>query len=133
MKSLLSTRSARAIAGLLTLTPALGIYGSAQADSWRYSRSSRSHWTADGNLVDVQVLVDGQTSPLFFRPGTLDRHYFQAFQNRNYSILLRNNTGERVGVLLAVDGLNVVNGELSRQGANKPLYGVDPFESATIT
>src|SRR5206468_9411251 len=61
-----------------------------------------------------------------------DRHYFQAFKGRNYSIVLTNNTGRRIGVEIAVDGLNVVNGEQTNLSHNEPMYVLDPYEHATI-
>ena len=90
------------------------------------------HFTADGNLVDVQIRVEGSTAPLYFRPGRWDRHYFQAYKGRNYALVVRNNTGRRVGVLIAVDGLNVVNGERSRLSHDEPMYVLDPREEAVI-
>jgi len=89
--------------------------------------------TADGRLVDVQVQVDGHgTSPLFMAPGKFDRQYFQAFEGRNYSLVLHNNSGERVGVLIAVDGLNVISGDRSSLSRNESMYVLDPWGSATI-
>jgi hypothetical protein len=61
-----------------------------------------------------------------------DRHYVQAFKGRNYSLVVRNNTGRRVGVLLAVDGLNVVNGQRTQLSNREPMYVLDPYEVATI-
>lgn len=93
---------------------------------------------ADGRLVDVEVLVDGSSAPLFYRAGenpfrgSDDRFYFQAYQGRNYSLRLRNNSARRVGVLIAVDGLNVVNGDRSRLSRVEPMYVLDPYESAVI-
>jgi hypothetical protein len=118
----------------LSLALLLGVASGAHAE--RIQRTSYSaddaHMTADGNLVDVQVRVDGRAAPLFFRPGRWDRHYFQAFKGRNYSLVVRNNTGRRVGVLLAVDGLNVVNGEMSRLSHDEPMYVLAPNEQAVI-
>src|SRR5687767_14380930 len=75
---------------------------------------------ADGRLVDVQVQVEGKgMAPLYFAKNRFDRHYFQAFQGRNYSLVLRNTTNRRVGVLIAVDGLNVVNGQRSSLSRNE--------------
>jgi hypothetical protein len=88
--------------------------------------------SARGSLVDVQVLVDGRAAPLFFAPGRWDRRYFEAFRGRNYALRVRNLTGARVGVLLSVDGLNVVNGERSHQGRDEAMYVLDPWESATV-
>jgi hypothetical protein len=86
----------------------------------------------DGRLVDVQLKVDGEAAPLYYAPGRFDRHYVQAFAGRNYSVVLKNNTGRRVAVLLAVDGLNVVNGEMSNLRSTEPMYVLGPWEHATI-
>jgi len=102
-------------------------------DRFVVPRETDTHWTVDGQVVDVQVQVDGQTAPLYLRPGTFDRHYFQAFEGRNYSLVLRNTTGRRIGVLIAVDGLNVVNGERSELSRHEPMYVLDPYESAVIS
>ena len=92
---------------------------------------TRNDW-ADGRLVDVQIRVDGQAAPLYWSPNGDQRHYFQAFAGRNYSLVLRNNTSRRIAVLLAVDGLNAVNGERTNFGANEAMYVLSPYESATI-
>jgi len=94
--------------------------------------ASRYDFTADGRLVDVQVLVGGDATPLYFPAGRLDRRYFQAFHGRNYALALSNNTGRRIGVLIAVDGLNVVNGERSRLAAGEAMYVLDPWERTVI-
>jgi hypothetical protein len=112
-----------------------GVTLTAQAEDYELrgrSRFSGSHGVANGNLVDVQVQVEGRTAPFYFRPGYWDRHYFQAFKGRNYSLVVRNNTGRRVGVLIAVDGINVVNGEKSRLARNESMYVLGPYERAVI-
>jgi len=122
---------------LLAFTATLAAFAAVPASAQDYQNWSndRSRYdnTADGQLVDVQVLVDGQTAPLYFAPGRWDREYFQAFRGRNYSLVLRNNTGRRVGVLISVDGLNVVNGERSSLGSREPMYVLDPWERTTIS
>src|SRR5262245_2030757 len=134
------TRNMLSTLAALGLAMSLGSTGTAEAQNgWNvrgdepFRIGSGVHSTADGNIIDVQIRTDGGTTPLFFRPGTDDRHYFQAFKGGNYSILVRNTTGRRVGVLLAVDGINVVNGEHSNLSRNEPLYVLDPWESAEIT
>jgi hypothetical protein len=89
-------------------------------------------FTADGRLVDVGIRVEGQRAPLFMGPSDMHRFYFEAFEGHNYSVVLRNNTGRRIGVLLAVDGLNVVNGEKSRLRSNEAMYVLNPWGSAEI-
>jgi hypothetical protein len=87
---------------------------------------------ADGSVVDVQLQVDGDAAPLYVSPNGDRRHYFEAFAGRNYSVVLRNNSARRIGVLLTVDGLNVVNGEVTRLASDEPMYVLGPWESATI-
>jgi len=102
----------------------------AASSTWRRSNFELA---ADGRLVDVQVMVEGRgAAPLYLASGHFDRRYFQAFQGRNYSLALRNNTGRRVGVLIAVDGLNVINGERSALARNEAMYVLDPWERAVI-
>ncbi len=121
-------------AALLALT--LAPVARAEHNTWPEER--RPIWRgleswAEGDLVDVQVRVDGQAAPLYFAPGRSDdRRYLQAFAGRNYSLVLRNNTGKRVAVLLAVDGLNAVSGEISRLRSDEQMYVLAPWQSTTI-
>jgi hypothetical protein len=115
----------------IALVPALmlAVLAAAPADA---ASGSRYDLTADGRLVDVQVLVGGDATPLYFPSGRHDRRYFQAFRGRNYSLAVTNNSGRRIGVLIAVDGLNVVNGERSRLASGEAMYVLDPWERTVI-
>ena len=107
----------------------LAVVAASPADA---GRGSRYELTADGRLVDVQVLVGNEATPLYFPAGRFDRRYFQAYRGRNYALAVTNNTGRRIGVLIAVDGLNVVNGERSRLASGEAMYVLDPWERAVI-
>jgi hypothetical protein len=96
------------------------------------ARSSHFEMTSDGRLVDVQVLVGNQATPLYIAPGRWDRRYFQALRGRNYALAVTNNTGRRIGVLIAVDGLNVVNGQRSSLNSGEAMYVLDPWERTVI-
>ena len=110
------------------------VLGAAPARATRFEDYGRTCWdrAANGRLVDVQVLVEGQAAPLYFAPGRWDRRYFQALRGRHYALRVHNRTDRRVGVLISVDGLNVVSGERSSQQRNESMYVLDPWESATI-
>ena len=129
-------RTIRTLRPLFVFAAVLAFAATAAADPWTTNRSrygaSTAHASVDGNIVDVQVKVQGGTAPLYFKPGTSDRHYFQAFQGRNYSVVLRNTTGRRIGVLIAVDGLNVVDGQRSNLDRHEQMYVLDPWESTEI-
>jgi len=85
-----------------------------------------------GRLVSVEVRVDGRWAPLHRAPRVWDRHYFEAERGENYALRIRNRTDRRVGVLISVDGLNVINGERSVQSPHEPMYVLDPRETTTI-
>jgi hypothetical protein len=110
------------------------VLSAAPAGASRYDDPDGSRWdrAANGRLVDVQVLVEGQAAPLYFAPGRWDRRYFQALRGRHYALRVQNRTGQRVGVLISVDGLNVVNGERSSLQRSESMYVLDPWETATI-
>jgi hypothetical protein len=117
--------------GAVALLPAL-LLAMLAASPALASRTSGFEATADGRLVDVQVQVDGSTAPLYFPSDGSDRRYFQAFRGRHYALAITNKTGRRIGVLIAVDGLNVVNGQRSRLAADEAMYVLDPWERTVI-
>lgn len=127
---IVSFRLAAVLAALVLTAPAALAQG-----QWWNRDPNQDRWSpvrVDGNLVQVQVLVGRRPAPLFTRDVASDRHYFEAFEGREYSLKLHNTTGERIGVLIAVDGLNVVNGERSALQRTEPMYVLDPWETTTI-
>ena len=101
LRAALEKTAARVTALLVAFAAAATLAGAAGA-TVRPSYDVRTDFWADGNLVDVQIRVDGEAAPLYVKPRTDLRHYFQAFAGRNYSVVLRNNTGRRIGVLLSL-------------------------------
>ncbi len=86
-----------------------------------------------GRLVDVDIRVGGRESPLYPARDGSGRLYFEASQGASYDIVLRNRSAERVGVVLVVDGLNVVSGE--RAEAHSPrnrMYVLDPWADTSV-
>ena len=67
--------------------------------------------------VSISVQVDGRESPLYPAPDGSGRLYFEAQRGADYAVRLDNHRGERVAVSLAVDGLDVISGQL--QGPNR--------------
>jgi hypothetical protein len=80
--------------------------------------------------VAVSVELDGSPAPLFPAPDGSGRYYLEARQGRRYAIALANRTGERVGVVLTVDGLNAISGE--RDEGRGRMYVLDPWQRTTV-
>lgn len=55
------------------------------------------------------------------------KRYLEARKGENYSIVIRNNTSERVGVVIAVDGRNIITGKKSYLKNHEMMYIIDPY------
>jgi hypothetical protein len=88
-----------------------------------------------GTRVAVSVEVDGRPSPLYPAPDGSGKRYLEAREGACYAVRLDNRTGERVGVVLTVDGLNAISGvQASPQasGSHERMYILDPWGSTTV-
>ena len=75
-----------------------------------------------------QVFESYSLSP---RNSDVFRSYLEARPNAPYAIRARNLTGERVGVVIAVDGRNIISGERSELKRGESMYVLDPYQTAT--
>ena len=92
-------------------------------------------WEAPGQLVGISVAVDGVYSPLYPAPDGSDRHYLEARRGSAYEVHLQNRTRGRVGVVLVVDGLNVISGQREPDTPRlRPgrMYVLAPWETTTV-
>ncbi len=60
----------------------------------------------------------------------VDKDYLEARKGENYGIVIRNNTPERVGAVIAVDGRNIISGKRSDLGNSETMYIVNGYDSA---
>ena len=83
------------------------------------------------NDVSIDVIDDrGQPAEQFpvQRSRDLYRAYTEAFSGANYAIRVRNNSRYRIGVVIAVDGRNIISGERSELRPHERMYVLDPYE-----
>ena len=87
-----------------------------------------------GNLVSVSLEVDGRPAPLYPAPDGSGRYYLEAGRGARYAVRLANRTGERLGVLLSVDGLNAISGEPSPAGYRSAgrMYVLHPWDDTLV-
>jgi hypothetical protein len=67
---------------------------------------------------------DGRTFreiPVTARDGAM-RSYLEAERGARYEVRVRNTGGERLGLVIAVDGRNIINGEKSDLARGEPMY-----------
>jgi hypothetical protein len=84
--------------------------------------------------VDVDIVTESrgvlpQYSAAWQHDG-LERSYVEARDQERYSLRLRNNTGQRVGVVIAVDGRNIISGKKSHLKSNERMYVLKPWQTA---
>jgi hypothetical protein len=83
-----------------------------------------------GQAVTVELRsADGRELPFYPAPGQGGDHrvYAEAVQGSEYHIVVHNHLGRRVGLVIAVDGRNIVSGAKSWLGSGERMYILDPY------
>jgi hypothetical protein len=112
---------------------ALLVAGLALASAPSHASQRPYPWPYPASPVQVDVRVDGRHSPLYTASDGSGRLYVEARKGAAYDVVLSNRSAERVGVVLVVDGLNVISGE--RAEASSPrnrMYILDPWGEASV-
>jgi hypothetical protein len=99
------------------------------AGSWIVAGAALAH----APPVSIEIIdADGQVFrefPVKARDGAL-RSYLQAEKGARYQVRVRNGTGERLGLVIAVDGRNIINGGKSDLARSEPMYVLAPYATA---
>ena len=61
------------------------------------------------------------------------KKYLEARRGENYGIVIRNMTPERIGVVIAVDGRNIISGKKSDLKNSEDMYIVNSYEHGQYT
>jgi hypothetical protein len=91
-----------------------------------------AHADVVGDAVQVSIVTDsGQTLPLYPTSSRypVRKAYAEAVKGDHYRISIRNNLGRRVGVVVAVDGRNIISGTKSWLRCTERMYILEPYET----
>lgn len=82
-----------------------------------------------GNLVDIDIIDrhNGGALPEFSHRG---QQYVPGSAGNEFSVVLRNRSGERVMAVLSVDGVNAISGQTA--ATSQSGYVLNPYETVTI-
>jgi hypothetical protein len=89
---------------------------------------------AAGSSAPVSVEIVGADGQGFreiaadSRDGAL-RSWLQAERGARYQVRVRNTSGERLGLVIAVDGRNIINGSKSELGRDEPMYVIGAWDT----
>ncbi|OGP73441.1 MAG: hypothetical protein A2W09_00920 [Deltaproteobacteria bacterium RBG_16_50_11] len=91
----------------------------------------------EGNLVDVRIVSDSggefpkyRTHPRVRQEGRF--FYMEAVKGQRYSIQVTNRSNRRVGIVIAVDGRNIIDGKKSELKRDERMYIIGPYETNTF-
>jgi len=90
-----------------------------------------------GDVVDVRILSDSREEFSKYRTYP-QRHqegkffYMEAVKGQKYSIQVTNKSNKRIGVVIAVDGRNIIDGKKSDLKRNERMYIIGPYEANTF-
>lgn len=85
-----------------------------------------------GDAVEVRIVTDeGRTLPTYpvRMKHALKKVYAEAVKGDQYRIEIRNRLNRRVGLVIAVDGRNIITGEKSWLKQTERMYILEPFGS----
>jgi len=77
-----------------------------------------------GDVIEVSIVSDnGQYLPFYpvKSHSSLKKVYTEATKGDHYRIIVRNKHGRRVGVIVAVDGRNIISGKKSWLKSNEKM------------
>lgn len=84
--------------------------------------------------ISIEVISESGSTLLsiphkdFWKGGThIIKKYLEARRGLNYGILIRNMTPERIGMVIAVDGRNIISGKKSNLQNNEDMYIVNSY------
>ncbi|MCC7219490.1 MAG: hypothetical protein IT490_02025 [Candidatus Contendobacter sp.] len=105
------------------LIAALMLLGPGAVWAQRYSTSN----------LEVDVVDDrGKTLPEYpvrgESRGVVYKAYLEATRGHNYSVQVRNRSNERIGVVIAVDGRNIISGDRSDLSPSERMYVLGPYQ-----
>ena len=116
-------------------TLAIGLFSSGTseaglANNWR--QHVDRDWEAVKGPLEVSVAVQNRQAPLYQTSAKPDRWYIEAREGAKYEVTVHNTSGERLAFVIAVDGLNAINGTRSSLSSSEPMYVLGPYQTTTI-
>jgi hypothetical protein len=89
------------------------------------------------NIVDVRIVSDSGEEFQKYRAHPRVRQegkffYMEAVKGQRYSIQVTNRSDKRIGIVIAVDGRNIINGKKSDLERGERMYIIGPHETNTF-
>lgn len=98
--------------------------------------NNHPYWGGGYNNSPIRIdIIDDRgrylrKHPVNTRNSNIQRAYLEAVKNKNYQVRIRNTSNRRIGVIVAIDGRNILSGKKSYLRGNEKMYVLDPYETA---
>ncbi len=116
----------------------LGLLWSVWAISLTASPMALSRFDGNYRSVEIDIITDhGSALPVY--PVTKRylkneyRAYLEAINGNNYALRIRNHSNQRLGLVIAVDGRNIISGKKSYLKHHENMYILDPYQTQTYS
>jgi hypothetical protein len=89
-----------------------------------------------GDAVDVRISMDNGREASFYPvagKNSSRKVYAEAIKGEQYRIVVRNRLDRRVGIVVAVDGRNIISGKKSWLRNNERMYVLEPYGQGEFT
>lgn len=114
-----NTQRTAAVLGIL-VSCFLAMVGQVFAGDYRYPSGVAVEVISDDRGVLAKYAAGGEY-------GNVQRNYVIARDNERYRIRVRNLSNQRVGLVIAVDGRNIISGKKSYLAADERMYILSPY------
>lgn len=100
------------------------------------SANAKPYWESSYNSSGVRIdVIDDRGRYLRKFPtnshnAKTTRAYLEAVKGKRYQLRIRNTSNRRIGVIVAVDGRNILTGKKSYLRSNEKMYVLNPHETA---
>lgn len=98
-----------------------------------------AHEASSNRNIQIEIIADdGTVYPVYdltqnhIEAGNVNRAYLEAINGRNYKIRVRNLSPERIGLVVAVDGRNIISGQKSHLNSTERMYILEPYGQAVF-
>ncbi|MBM9606767.1 hypothetical protein [Desulfopila inferna] len=113
----------------LQIRAAILIFAAMMLSYGQVAARSLEHYSA----VDVDIISDHRgvltKYDAGFGRGGEKRNYVEARDDERYRIQIHNRSGSRIGVVIAVDGRNIISGTKSYLGRQERMYVLEPYQT----
>jgi len=101
-----------------------------------FNTAAASPEAVRAHQVGVEIVADDGSEFARYDLASRSEHgklraYLEAKRGRNYGIRVHNHTSGRIGLVIAVDGRNIISGEKSRLRPSEPMYVLGAHEQAS--